>query len=471
MRKILKIYFKKFNLASLLRMQRFVPYISAVIFIVAYNVCIYFYLQKQNSIKEQLLMQSVIRNLNTFLVHDLETALVTGISDRRFILFSDFAEEEKNNLIGKLANTGVFVEKSTLYIENDKSILVFPLQSMTKVVTNLIPDYICYTISINSNDITLRNGIRSNPLTYKQNINDNISIEYQFWINKSSSYYLTNETKLNQYLIANLLISLIICSSLIYLYTLIRRNILSKIEQLENELSKEKKTNETYLMHRKASQKLTTYFIKKLTEEFVRSDLKEDHTHELDIAGTEPSQYLFPIRFVNPKTTEINIPKLVENLEQYFAEHNRHADIKYFFQNVFLVADCHEHVFFQLIYSLLSNILYFMDEQSDRRKTLEVHFTKKKMIIIYESFRLNEKQMIKISNNHLEGRIDTFILNCERIFNSLKSHNLEYKVYDEGKKNIIEINYKKTKKATKNNNKELAKVIDFSQFKYKNDEN
>ncbi|ODA37840.1 hypothetical protein [Rickettsia sp. wb] len=471
MQKILKTYSKKFNLVSLLRMQRFVAYISAVIIILAYNVCIYFHLQRQNNIKEQLLMQSVMQNINAFLVHDLETALVTGISDRRFILLSDFAEEEKNDLLGKSANTGALVENSTLYIKNDKNILIFPLQSMTNAVTKLIPDYILYTISINSNDLTLRNGIRANRFAYKQNINEQINIGYQFWINKDSSYYLNSQTKLNQYLIANVLISLIACSSLIYLYTLIRRSILSKIEQLENELSKEKKINETYLMHRKASQKLTAYFIKKATEELVRSNLKEDHTHELDVAGIEPSQYLFPIHFSNPKTTDISIPKLVENLEQYFAEHARHADIKYIFKNTFLVADCHEHVFFQLIYSLLSNILYFMDEQSDRRKTLEVHFKRNKMIIIYESFRFNETQMIKISNNHLEGRIDTFILNCERIFNSLKFHNLEYKVYDEGKKNIIEINYKKTKKTTKDNNQELAKVIDFSQFKYKNEEN
>lgn len=471
MQKILKIFLKKINLASLLRLQQFVPYISAAIIFLVYNVCIYVHLEWHNNIKEQLLMKSVMQNINAFFVHDLENALVTGISDRRFLLLSDFTEEEKNDFIGKLANTAALVENSTLYIKNDQSILIFPLQSMTKAVTKLIPDYMCYTISINANDITQRSGIGSNPLIYKQNINEYISIEYQFWINTGSSYYLTNQASLNKYILTNILISCIFCSSLIYLYTLIRRNILSKMMQLKNDLAKEKKTNETYLMHRKASQKLTTYFVKKATEEFIRNNLKEDYTHELDIAGIEPSKYIFPLHFSNPKTTDINIPKLVENLEQYFAEHTRHADIKFFFKNDFLVADCNEHVFFQLIYSLLSNILYFMDEQSNRRKKLEVHFKRNKLMIIYESFKLNEKTMITISNNHSAGRIDTFILNCERIFNSLRFHNLAYKVYDENKKNIIEINYKKTKKTTKDNNQELAKVIDFSQFKYKNDEN
>lgn len=464
---MLKINKNGINFPSFLKLKKFVPYIVVTIIFFIYNVFIYFYLERIDKTRDQLLIKNIIQNINVFLVHDLEDALDADISDRRFLLLNDYLEENKIELIAKLANTPIAVENSTIYIRNNHSIIVFPLQSMTKAISKIIPDYLLYTISINKEEIiNYHSGVGAHKVTFKHNINEQISIEYQFWINTGSSYYLTYQSTLNKYLLANAIISFILCCSLMYLYTLISRNIAYKIAGLESALVKEGEIKEAFLLNRKASQKLTTYFVKKATEEFVRKKLKEDHTQEVELEGIEPSNYLFPIRFTNPKTTEINITKLVQNLNKYFAEHIRHADIEYFFKKDFLVVDCDEHVFLQLIYSLLSNTLYFMDEQSERRKHLEVHFKKNKLMIIYESFKLNEQTMITVSNNHSADRIDPFILNCERIFESLKYHNLGYKVYDSDNKNIIEINYKKTSVKKTQDNKEFAKIIDLAQFKY-----
>lgn len=469
---MLKIHKCKIIFAPFVKLKQCIPYMVFVAIFFIYNICVYFYLERLDKTRDQLLMKNMMHIINVFLMQDLENALNVDISDRGFLLLKDYSESQSYELKANLANTPIIVANSTIYIRNAHSILMFPLQRVTQAIVKIIPDYVLYTISINQNKIIDYNsGVGVHKVIFKHNINEQINTEYQFWINKASSYYLTHQSTLNKHMLTNAIVSFIVCCSLMYLYRLISSNIMYKIAELESDLVKERSAKEAFLSHRKANQKLTTYFVKKATEEFVRKKLKEDHTQEVELEGIDPSNYLFPIRFTNPKTTDINTTKLVQDLNKYFAEHTRHTDIKYFFKNDFLVVDCNEHVFLQLIYSLLSNILYFMDEQSDRRKHLEVHFKKNKLIIIYESFKLNEQTMIKVSNNHSAGRIDPFILNCERIFESLKYHNLSYKVYDSDNKNIIEINYKKTSVKKTQNNKELAKIIDLAQFKYTKEEN
>ena len=63
----------------------------------------------------------------------------------------------------------------------------------------------------------------------------------------------------------------------------------------------------------------------------------------------------------------------------------------------------------------------FVDKQSEVPKTMVINFTEKKVIINYDSFPLDEERMISLSDTITLEYMDIFLLNCRKIFKSLKA--------------------------------------------------
>lgn len=105
-----------------------------------------------------------------------------------------------------------------------------------------------------------------------------------------------------------------------------------------------------------------------------------------------------------------------------------------------------------------------MKDQSKIPKSLCITFTTHKLTIFYDGFLLTEQIMVNLSNSMIVETIDPFLLHCSKIFQSLKEHGLNYAIYNENKRNIMEIELRKTITA----NKEKAKVISLKKYKIVN---
>lgn len=444
--------------------KKLIPYIMTVIIFILYNISIYQYLQYKQKTKEQLILEHVQHNIITLLSNDIEGALNSGLFDRTFFLLKKYIVSNNTTLLPNVPLNFILTDGSSLYINNSRNTFIFSLQILNEIITKIVPNYVLYKIQINDQEIATNNSYNYYYLVSRQyNINDQVNIIVKLGINPYSEYYLSNIKKLYYCLLVNVIAAFVICSVILYVYLRVKHNITFKIERLEANLLAEKKINNAMLLHKQASKHLTTFFIKKATEEYIHQQLALESNQAIKVDDVDSSNYLFPICFNNGKQSEIVINELVSNLKDYFAEHFLYTVIKYNYSINKLIIDCGQHVFYQIIYSLIYNVINFMEDQSNVPKCLSITFNYNKLIISYDGFLLTEQTMINLSNNVVVENIDPFLLNCSKIFQSLKEHELNYIIYNANKRNIIEIELRKDLMS----NKEKAKVISLTKYKRK----
>ncbi|WP_375327174.1 hypothetical protein [Candidatus Tisiphia endosymbiont of Nemotelus uliginosus] len=425
------------------------------------------YLQYNQKEKDKLVLEAVQHNIITLLATDIETALNPSLFDKTFLLLKKFINQDNES---RLTQNGLFnfilSDQSALYVNNFKNMLIFDLQNLKDIIAKIFPTYLLYKIELNGNNIITNNVNNHNYLITKHHkINNNTKLLVKLDINPNSNYYFSNTNKLYKYLFLNITVSLILCPIILYLYLQTRLSTILKIEQLEDDLFALNKMNNALNLYKKASKNLNSFFIRSATEEYIKQQLKVDHDQEIKLDKIDPSNYLFPICFTNHFTTEIDVKKLISYLQDYFADHFLYTAITYQYKSDKLVIDCGQHVFYQIIFSIVYNVLKFMEDQSDTPKSLLITFTTDKLIISHEGFVLTEATMINLSNSLILETIDPFLLSCSKIFQSLKTHGLNYKIFTENKKNIIEIALRKNIIT----NKDKTKVINFAKYKQKNE--
>lgn len=446
---------------------RLTPYIITIVIFLFYNISVYQYLQYNQKAKDKLVLEAAQHNIINLLLTDIETALNPSLFDKTFLLLKKFISQDSDP---RLTQNGLFnfilSDQSALYVNNFKNMLVFDLQNLKEIITKIFPTFLLYKIELNANNIATNNVNNHNYLITKHHkINNNTKLLVKLGINPNSNYYFSNIKKLYQYLFFNIIISLIICPIILYLYLQKKQNSIFKTEQLEDDLFAANKMNNALMLHKKASKNLNSFFIRSATKEYIKQQLKSDLNQEINLDQVEPIHYLFPICFTNHTQTEIDIKELISYLKDYFAEHFLYTAVKYRYKSDKLMVDCGQHVFYQIIFSIVYNVLKFMEDQSDTPKSLFITFTTDKLIISHEGFLLTEQIMINLSNSLILETIDPFLLSCNKIFQSLKEHKLHYKTFTANKNNIIEITLRKAITT----NKDKTKVINFAKYKQKNE--
>ncbi len=441
--------------------RKLTPHIVAIVIFMFYNISVYQYLQYSQKEKEQLVLEMVQHNIITLLSTDIETALNSSVLDKTFFILKKFTSQDSNQILNQsgLINF-IGSNNSFLYVNNFQDMLVFDLQNLKETISKILPTYLIYQIEINANDIATNNINSYDYLTGKHCKINNINLLIKLGIRANSDYYLNNISKLYKCLYLNIATSFVIFSITLYIYLRRKQRFTYNIEQLEDNLFAANKLNNALILHKKSSRNLNTFFIQKATEEYIRQQLELGSNQKIKMDKVAPSNYLFPICFTNHTQAEINTKELIGYLEDYFAEHFLDTAIKYEYKTDKLIVDCGQHVLYQIIFSLIYNLIHFMEDQSSLPKTLIVTFNEKNITISYDSFLLTEQMMIHLSNNMLLETIDPFLLSCNKIFQSLKEHGLNYKVFNEKKRNIITITLSKTIIT----NKEKAKVISFKEY-------
>lgn len=446
--------------------KQLIPHIITIVIFLFYNVSTCLYLQYNQKQKDRLILEVVQNQILTLLSTDIATALNSNLHDKNFFLCRNvncYPNELKLSQ-GHLFN---FVKaiNSTIYVQNEKEMLIIEAQCLADIIARVLPNYITFMIKINNNIIINNNVNNLDHITKHNKIGHDATLSVKVAINPASYYYVNNINQLYKYLFLNVITSLIICLVILYIYLRKKQNITLTLEQLEDNLLTTQKMSSALMTCKKSSKNLNSFFIQKATEEYIKQQLQLDSNQNDQLIKIGLSNYLFPLRFTDYSRTKIDTQELLNHLQDYFAPHFLHTAIKYQCKLDKLIVDCGKHVFYQIIFSIICNVLKFMEEQSNIPKLMVIKFTEDKLVITYDGFLLTERIMINLSNGTNPENVDPFLLDCSKIFKSLKVHKLNYKIFNEDGSNIIEITLCKTKK----NNKGKAEVINFAKYKQEND--
>ena len=423
------------------------PYLIAAILYVVFNFFGYHHLVSLQRERFSLILQSYHTLLNNILINDLHKIL--GGSNNNPLSFfkkqSALGGKDSQVLPKAEEESRIRFNRYNNNIEISNSVWVIDLFELRKTLDKTIPPYITYNISINHDSVGI-SKISSQTAVSKQtyNLGGSDSAILVLGIDPNSAYYKEIDQQTKNSILFTAIGSFIIFSLVLFLYLNIRKRINEKIELLENSLLDEDRMNKVLLQKTDCEQTLRNLFIKKATEIYLAKELGIDKI-DTSTLGDEinPSQYLFPIALTDKSLTKIDIEILVSTLRCYFADKFVSTAIEFKVQVKELNIRCAKEVFYQLIFSLLDNLIRFMESQSDRIKLISIDFEPERVIITYDSFMINEDTMVMLSRQMLADIGDIFLLSCDKIFSSLKKHDMDYHLFYEHGVNIIEINLAK----------------------------
>lgn len=425
-----------------------IPCVIAVLIFVSFTFAYHKYLVHTQNGKDLMLLKLLQNNVKVLLVKDIETALSRHHPNKKFLLFKNFTTNKK----GKNAEADTLVNNQALTnakeetlpflidIQTAKKKLWFDLQKFNEIISTTFPSYVTYLIKLNEHNIaSWDNGAQKFLLKDTNQVGSDVSLSIKLGIDNQSSYSLNNLNKVYKQTLMCVVVCFVLVISNLYLYFRIRKKILFKMISLEESLMEAEQMKNALVSHNEIEKKLKVSLIKKATQIYLKHELSlhQDTTEEL--ANASLTNYLFPVCLVDPTPEAIDITVLTNWLKDYYAYYFRYVTLKVESFAEKIKINCATEVFYQIIFSLVYNVLRFMEEQSSVHKILTITFVERKMVIKYDSFHLNEEKMIKLSENLYENEIDVFILKCSQVFQSLREHNFNYFIFSENNQNIIEI--------------------------------
>ena len=421
--------------------KQHIIYIIGFSVFVFLNVAIYTYFIHFQKKQEKLMLTGYLDSVGNLLSHDLVVATQNSLHDKKFFLFKNFSSTKiKNNTLNTKLND-IKIKPYILYIKSSVKEFTFDLQELRENLNRIFPNFVDYSIIIN--DCLIASGANYNHLfdiEKNYEINENILLTIKVGINHNSNFYLLGQKKLHHQILIIVIVSFLIYLSYLYHHIIIQRKIKKRFDTLEYELQEQSKTNNVLLNNKKISHLLNKLFIKKATEMYVKQALGATSSNE-KIIIEPPDNYLFPMCLHDTSTEQIDIISLMKYLEEYFSCYFMTIAIRMNTTINIVSINCAMEAFYQIIFSLIFNLMEFMNQQSENSKLMQISFSEKKVIIKYDSFPLDEARMIALSEIIMLENKDIFLLSCDKIFKSLKNHSFQYTIFSSIEGNIIEISY------------------------------
>lgn len=441
-----------------------IPYIITILVYLSFNLTIYNYYLYIQEEKDKSILQGYLNSISNLLLQDLSVALNKSNSSKGFLLFKRSTNIDKNiePIITQTKLTNIIsIKPYVINIQNLSEEIILDLQELKENLNNIFPSYISYSITINDHNIAFRKDYKQTfNVTDDYNIDSNTLLSIKLGIKKDSSFYLSNKLVLHTNTFITTIISFFIGISLLYSYLRIKTRIEDKFNLLEHNLSEATKINVALQSNRKVNQFLQKLFIKKVTEMYIKQEIGMTSKNKKIIDQILPNKYLFPMCLTDSSPEKIDITYLMKMLKEYFAPYFTTIALKMTTTVNTININCTTAVFYQLIFSLISNLIEFMDKQSDVPKAMTIGFTAQQVIINYDSFPLDEKRMIDLSETLILTHIDVFLLSCNKIFRSLKDHKFKYTISSNNGRNTVIIIY--PIKIEMNNDK--GQIIDFTKY-------
>lgn len=244
--------------------------------------------------------------------------------------------------------------------------------------------------------------------------------------------------------------------SMMLLYFCLRKlyRVKERFKELENnliEIKQHLKVSEqlknSIVLQLSAEQYLRRLFIKNATAIYLDNNIPNMNPTQKQINSL--SSVLFPIAFTEPANDEeIDVNQVVKDLTDYLAFESTKYEIKFDKQVDTLIVQCSNAAFYQILFSLVSNLIQLMPPISntppvdEQKKKFTITFSEEKIVIDYETFPLNSDQVASFLSKR-GFPIDAFFLDYKRILESLKAHNIEHHISTHQTCNRFELDFKK----------------------------
>lgn len=404
-------------------MTNITTYVIAILLCISSNIAVYHYLTISDEQKNLFRLEVFQDNIKNIILNDLDSATNKMNSIKSFNLFKNFTTtNNKVELPDNSVNT-IDIINNTIQISNINGLVILDLQELKEALDRLAPSYINYKINIDGKTIATDKNYKqkySSKTVYQ--INDNNSLIINVGIDSNSSYSLKVKRRFYRCytkITALSLATIIIC---LFVYLRIKNKIEAKIANLEDNLFEEHRKIEAFLNRQTVEQKLKNIFINKITQIYLNKVVNDN---DLDLNSISSP---LPISLSDQTKDQIITSNLFDDLKSYFKLNSTAVALKLDSEIELLDTPCAKEVFYQLIFSLINNLIAFIEEQSDRPKTLQLLLAKEKISIFFDSFPLNEEQMIFLSDSIYRQRKDVFLLDCKTLFKSFKDHNIMYSI-------------------------------------------
>jgi len=405
------------------------------------------------------------RNLKTtieyLIVPEFNAALQENITHYPFALLKRFAINKhlhNRQKLGVIDLTSLYITPHSILIyTKEGQERTFELHSFREWLKRIMPPYMVYSIEINNENIATSQKFKNVPTSQNRiKIAPNVVISTQVYIDKDSSYYKNNTLRAYKKFYAILFSSIFLLAIALFAYFDILNGFWGIIGNFKDIISEKTKLNTSCVRRVKAAQKLSCLFIKKATELYLKKNIDQSQGDgtEIDrvLENIAMTNYLFPITLREKTSCDFNAKELSQELLDYFADRRESIFLKVESLINVIKIDCSKESCYQILFSMICNIMFLIENQSERAKTIKIIFDKNMIKIEYDSLPLDEETMIKYSDNFLAEYLDVFILSCDKIFNSLKEHGFKYKLFHHEGINSIQIHTSISSKFSKSTN-------------------
>jgi hypothetical protein len=428
------------------------PYAISILFFIIINTISYFCLYRIEKNNNKILLQSYKDNIKTLLVADISNALELNISKKSFSFFNTVSLKQHNQECISCNNLMPFIaiRENIIIVHDNNQELKLDIQDFREHIAEILPPFVTYKFLLNKHNIASayqKNLIfdMSEEIFYK-----NINLVLSFGLDRESEYYRSSSNKVLIGCLKSIFITFVLISIILFLYFRIKSKIQSRIIELENIITQYKEKNANLIKHNRIKQVLEEKFIKKVTELYVSQQY--DWYTKYKQSNTIKN-YLFPVIIKDLVANELEVKEVINYIEEYFICSNTNIFFEIPKNIKTIKIHCAQEVFYQIIISLIANIIVILEDQSSIVRKLIVTLTDNRISICYDGFPLTEQSILELSNTVLSHKLNVFLLDSSRVFKSLKEHNLRYNIFYKSNLNTIDITF--------NNTKQSSKVIKF----------
>lgn len=368
------------------------------------------------------------------------------------MLLKEHSEITSKLLIGELEilsnniqlNSGVSLVDSGMKIKNRLS--------------DILPTYMNYQILAN-NQILIDGFVSRELANRSEKILGGIFTIKLAMNNKATTYpHIVNDILIKALYTILYLAALF---PLIKIYTS-RKNKAAKILQKSEKSHKRSlEINELLLYRVEVQQFFQNEFIRRANAMYLENEFSRNNkeAEELFINHYSKKDVIFPLVLTGGKSSQLKVKDLIKRLRGFFpaALYDSKLEITSY-KAAKLDIPCDAEVFYQIMLSLIFNLIYFMDKQGSAIQTLQILITKQGIELTHKGFRLNEETMISLSDSFSFDNKDVFILTCKKLFDSMKKNDIDYTIGYDGNYNTIKLTMPE-RLAT--NNSKPSNIVEF----------
>lgn len=441
------------------RNKEIVPYrvivVSLFLFMVILNIILYFSFKISFDRQNHLLLSSYHLSLKEVIGRDLLMIETLKLNGKNIVLL----QNSKMDVIKNLNNINPLQGSKILYYQKNSDYILIDIQKLQEIIDEIIPPYLEYTYFFNKSDTSHNNEV-----------NKGYGVGGEFKINLTLKDQSVLIQKNREILYKAVLISIVIS----FLFFLVVCYIMLKWKERYKSLILDK-TKAMWFIRRKfdslvnanAHRKIIeNIFINKISENYIEDELRaskyKDEVIKKQILKTSSNKnYLFPLVLKGSSRSTVGVQEFVSLIEKSTGSFMYESKIVIKNSLQYIDIEFDKEVLYQVVFSIIVNLMMFLEGQSDKIKKINIEILKNKITFDYEGYPLPREAMIQLSNKMPNLRGEIFLLTASKLFYSMDFHNMHYKCNSEGFKNKIELFL--SKKEDKYENDKIIKFADIKQ--------